>query len=55
MLNESTSIALFVCGLAITSIVLITACQRIYRTEKERTLMIRTRRRLNRMLLNQKG
>ena len=55
MMNESTSIALFGCGLAITFIVLITSSQRTFHAEQERALMNRMRRRLKRMLLNQKG
>ena len=54
-MNDATAIALFSAGMASTLSVLLIAFRHTYHLEKDRTLMKRMRRRLNRMLLNQKS
>ena len=55
IMNDATAIALFSVGMASTLSVLLVAFRRTYNLEKDRKLMKRMRRRLNRMLLNQKS
>ena len=55
IMNDATAITLFSVGMASTISVLLIAFRRTYILEKDRTLMKRMRRRLNRMLLNQKS
>ena len=55
IMNDATAIALFSAGMASTLSVLLIAFRLTYHLEKDRTLMKRMRRRLNRMLLNQKS
>ena len=49
-MSDASLIALFSVGVASTSTVLFLGFRRIYRSEQERTLMRRMRRRLDRML-----
>ncbi len=54
-MNDATAIALFSVGMASTISALLLAFRRTYNLEKDRALMNKMRRRLNRMLLNQKS
>ena len=52
-MNDAMALTCFSLGVACTLTVLLTASQRTYRLEQERSMMERVRRRLNRMLMNQ--
>ena len=53
-MSDASLIALFSAGMASTLTVLFLAFRRTFRLERERTLMRRMRRRLDRMFLKQK-
>jgi len=55
MINDATAIAIFSVGLSATLTLLLVSSRRMYRIEHERMLMLRMRRRLRRLLLNQKS
>ena len=54
-MNDSVALAFISLGMACTLTVLLTAARRTYRLEQERSMMGRMRRRLDRMLMDQKS
>ena len=54
-MNDTAALAFFSFGMACTISVLLIAARRTYRSEQERSMMGRMRRRLGRMLMDQKS
>ena len=54
-MNDTAALAFFSFGLACTLTVLLTAARRTYRLEQERSMMGRMRRRIDRILMDQKS
>ena len=54
-MNDAAALASFGFGMACTLSVLLIAARRTYRSEQERSMMGRMRRRLDRMLKDQKS
>jgi len=54
-MNDAAALASFGFGMACTLSVLLIAARRTYRSEQERSMMGRMRRRLDRILMDQKS
>ena len=54
-MNDTAALAFLSFGMACTLTVLLTAARRTYRLEQERSMMGRMRRRLDRILMDQKS